>query len=128
MPTKKPSPNGRRRKAQQPLPERFVSQSLSQVDRRFAVVRQLKAQLKELIEYTGADTPQKCSLCEQAVWMQHRLAQMRAKAIETGEADDGIMTQMSNALSGIWTKLGINKVKVQEMKLAELLQDEEEDQ
>lgn len=127
MPTVKPSRNGRKRSHQRPLAERWVNQSFDQVDKRYAVVRRLKQRLKDLIEYTGADTPQKLAICEEAVWLQHRLAQLRTTAIETGEVNDAVMTQMSNTLSGLLNKLGMDQAKQKEIELADLL-DEEDDQ
>ena len=99
------------------LPDRFVPKFLDEADGRQASIRLIRQKLNQLMGDVDADSVQKEMLCEQAVFLYVKLQTMQVEALETGELDFGSYTQAVNALSGLLTKLGLEKKAKQTLDL-----------
>ncbi|QEG39391.1 hypothetical protein [Roseimaritima ulvae] len=108
--TKRPSTRSER-KAKQPtrLPQRFEPKFLEQADGRQVAVREIKKRLNVLMADVGADSYQKELLVRRAIFISVQLETMEVNAAEGGMFDMGVYTQAVNALSGLLTKLGMEK-------------------
>jgi len=61
------------------------------------------------------------------VWLQYQLECAKVKSIETGEPTNGTYVQSVNSLSGLLTKLGIDRADLEEPDLEEILQASEDE-
>lgn len=77
-------------------------------------VREIKKRLTRLMEDVGADSYQKELLVRRAIFISVQLETMEVNAAEGGMFDMGCYTQAVNALSGLLTKLGLDR-KAQEV-------------
>ncbi len=91
------------------IPTRFVPQFWDNVDGRCAIVKEIRRRYEELKRDTGADSFQKDLLVQRTVFVALQLETMETKAAETGEFDPGVYTQMVNAMSGLLSKLGLER-------------------
>ena len=111
------------RKAKNPpsLPTHFEPKSLQMVDQRPRVIRLIRRQLDRMIDEAGCDSIQKELLANEAIFISVQLETMRVNALEGKPFDAGIYTQMVNCLSGLLTKLGLNKQAAAAESLATIL-------
>jgi hypothetical protein len=91
------------------LPNRFVPQFWHDVDGRCGVIKEIRRRYEHLKQDVGADSYQKDLLIQRTVFVSLQLETMETKAAETGEFDPGVYTQMVNALSGLLSKLGLER-------------------
>jgi hypothetical protein len=110
MPTKA-SPNKIRLygKRSATLPKKFKPQLFQNADGRYSVVKELRRRLAELQADCGADSMQKRLLCENAIFIAAQLETMRVRASQGHEINMGAYTQAANALSGMLSKIGLEK-------------------
>lgn len=94
------------------VPDRFRSGWLTALDGRLSLARELRGRFTELTDdLGGADqlSYQQRSLCERCLWLEFWLAQQE-RALAAGEDfDAGKWTQATNALSGLFAKLGLQR-------------------
>lgn len=111
MKTKKRPTTRAERRAKRPanISNEFEPGFLSQVDGRLSAAKLIKQQISLLMTDTGADTEQKKLLVERAAFIALQLQTMECEALESGTLDRGVYTQMCNALSGLLSKLGIDR-------------------
>ena len=88
---------------------KFVPKFWEDIDKRCAIVREVRTRYKELIEHTGADSVQKTMLVQRAVFINIRLETMECEAAQGGRFDEGVYTQMVNTLTGLLNKLGLDR-------------------
>lgn len=99
------------------IPDRFVPMFWGNVDGRCAIAKEIRRRYDELKRDTGADSYQKDLLVQRTVFVALQLETMETRAAETGQFDPGVYTQMVNALSGLLSKLGLERRAVQAMTL-----------
>ena len=107
------------------LPERFETGWLAKMDTRMALVRELRARLDALATDLGgmqALSYQQRSLCERAIFVEYLLARQERELIEDGDFDAGAWVQAVNALSGLFNRLGLERVKQDVPNLSEWIQ------
>lgn len=91
------------------LPEKFVPQFWDAVDGRFGVVKEIRRRYEVLKQDAAAESYQKDLLCQRAIFLGVQLETLEAVAVAEGKFDAGIYTQMVNALSGLLSKLGLER-------------------
>lgn len=91
------------------LPRRFTPRFWSEVDGRLGVYKEIQGRYVELVEDTGSKSAQKLILCQRAVFIAIQLETMEVEAATNGKFDFGVYTQGVNALSGLLSKLGLEK-------------------
>jgi hypothetical protein len=91
------------------IPERFVPQFWSEADGRCALVKEIRRRVEVLRQDTGADSAQKRTLCERAVFIALQLETMEREAVDNGKLDLGVYTQGTNALLGLLRALGLER-------------------
>lgn len=84
----------------------------AELDGRLAFTKEIRRRLDTLKADAGVDSAQKEILAQRAIFIALDLESMEIAAAETGEFDRGVYTQMVNSLSGLLSKLGLNRVKV----------------
>lgn len=88
----------------------FVPAFFDELDGRFSLKKEIRHRLDRLKEDAGVDSYQKELLAKEAVFLALQLETMRVKALaQESNLDSGVYTQMVNALSGLLTKLGLNR-------------------
>ncbi len=98
------------RKREISLSKRFKPKFWQEQDNRVAVVKEIRRRVKALKQDTGADSYQKELLCERAVFLALQLETMECDAIRGKKPlDFAVFTQAVNALSGLLTKLGLDR-------------------
>lgn len=97
------------RKKDVSLPRTFSPKFLVDVDGRSGFVKEIRRRLDALVADTGCDSYQKKLLATEAIFISIQLETMRSNAIEGKDLDAGVYTQMVNALSGLLTKLGLDR-------------------
>jgi hypothetical protein len=101
------------RKKEISVPATFVPRFWDGQDGRALAVREINRRLELLKEDVGADSFQKELLCQEAIFIALQLETMRVTALQTGKIDLGIYTQATNALSGLLSKLGLDRQRKQ---------------
>jgi len=91
------------------IPNRFEPPFWESADGRCAVIKELRRRYAELIADTGADSFQKRLLCQRAIFLAVQIETMEITAAEDGTFEAGVYTQAVNALSGLLSKLGLDK-------------------
>ena len=91
------------------IPGRFEPRFWESADGRCAVIKELRRRYAERIADTGADSFQKRLLCQRAIFLAVQIETMEITAAETGAFEAGVYTQAVNALSGLLSKLGLDK-------------------
>ena len=90
------------------LPDKFIPRFWDDLDQRTALAREVRQRYETLRADTGADSAQKDMLVRRAVFIGLQLETMEANA-SRGNIDVGVYTQSVNALSGLLTKLGLER-------------------
>lgn len=102
------------RKREISLSKRFKPKFWQEQDNRVAVVKEIRRRVKALKADVGADSVQKELLAERAVFVALQLETMECDALAgKGKLDAGVYCQAVNTLSGLLSKLGLDR-KVQE--------------
>lgn len=92
------------------LPTRFEPKFWHEVDGRLGVYKEIQGRYQELTEDCRADSAMKRILAQRAVFITIQLETMEVQAATEGvPLDFGVYTQACNALSGLLTKLGLEK-------------------
>jgi hypothetical protein len=91
------------------VPEGFLPHFWNKVDGRLSAKKKIRQRYEELKRDSGADSAQKGQLCQRAAFISVQIETMECIAAEGGELDAGIYTQSVNALSGLLSKLGLEK-------------------
>ncbi len=92
------------------LPTTFTPKFWELVDGRNAIAKEIRRRFQTLREDTGADSYQKELLCQRAIFLAIQLETMEVETIENGKLDFGVYTQGLNALSGLLSKLGLERM------------------
>lgn len=108
--TQRPSTREERRaKTPATLPERFEPRFWETTDQRQGVVKEIRRRLEALRDDAGVDSVQKEMLVRRAIFISIQLETMEVQSVETGDFQAGVYTQMTNALSGLLSKLGLEQ-------------------
>lgn len=91
------------------LPARFEPRFWEDADGRCAVIRQIRTRYEDLRADAGADSFQKDILCQRATFLLAYLETMERKAIEDGQFDPGVWSNMTNTLLGVLKALGLER-------------------
>lgn len=91
------------------IPNRFEPRFWESGDGRCSVIKELRRRYDELIADTGADSFQKRLLCQRAIFLAVQIETLEITAAEDGRLEIGSYTQAVNALSGLLSKLGLEK-------------------
>lgn len=91
-------------------PDSFSPFFCQDVDGRLSTAKLMRKRLAQLKADCGSDSLQKDMFCERACFLSIQIESMEAKAAEGVEIDQGAYVQACNALSGLFSKLGIEKV------------------
>lgn len=94
-------------------PEKFTANWLQSLDKRTTVAQELQQRHKLLTDDLGGIDQlsyQQRALVERALWLEYHLQQEELKLATGQEFDSGKWTQACNALQGILSKLGLNRV------------------
>ena len=95
------------------LPDKFEVKLFDEADGRLSTVKLLRRRLALLKGDTGAESYQQQLLCERAIFIATQLETLETTAAEGTAIDMGSYTQMVNCLSGLLSKLGLQKVAQQ---------------
>lgn len=99
----------RKAKTRSKLPEKFEPKFWRDCDKRQIVLKEIRQRIERLEEDAGADSYQKQLLVQRAVFLSVQLETWELNAAEGQEFDAGVYTQAANALSGLLSKLGLDK-------------------
>ena len=121
MPAKAPETTRQRpttreaRRAQKPatLPTRFKPRFLDGIDQRQTVVKTIRKMIDRIKAETGCKTLLREILIEELVFLVVLNATARAKALDGEPYEPGVMTQTTNAISGLAVKLGIDRLALE---------------
>jgi hypothetical protein len=118
MPKDRPTTRDER-KAKSPttLPSRFVPRFWEDTDKRQTHVRLIRDRIKELQKQCNADSIQKKLLVERAVFIALQCQTIELDAYEGRDVELSRISchaQLANALSGLLTKLGLDKHTLEE--------------
>ena len=100
---------------QQDIPQKFTPGFIAALDGRTGVAQEMRERFSELTrDLGGADqlSYQQRSLCERVLWLEHWI-RVQETALARGDNaafDVGRYTQASNAIQGIYAKLGLRRV------------------
>jgi hypothetical protein len=89
---------------------KFTPKLLQESDGRRTAIKELRRRIEILMTDTGADSYQKQLLCERAAFLSVQLGTMEANSVEGQAIEEGVYTQKVNALCGLLTRLGLDKV------------------
>ena len=98
-------------KAKSP-PDKFANGWIGQLDARTALAQEIRRRYKALagdLGGLGALSYQQRSLLERSLWLEYFLQQQEQELATGGNFDAGKWTQACNALSGLYSKLGIER-------------------
>lgn len=94
-------------------PEKYNPNWLQSLDKRTAIAQDLSHRHQMLTDDLGGIDQlsyQQRALVERALWLEYHLQQEEQKLANGQEFDSGKWTQSCNALQGILSKLGLNRV------------------
>jgi hypothetical protein len=91
------------------IPGRFVPRFLDELDGRIAIAQELNRRYSELKDDVGADTFQKDTLVQRAIFLSVQLETMEVRAVEEGEFDPGKYVMLHNALVNVFKVLGVER-------------------
>lgn len=94
-------------------PDKYNQNWLQSLDKRTAIAQDLTHRHKMLTDDLGGVDQlsyQQRALVERALWLEYHLQQEEQKLANGQEFDSGKWTQSCNALQGIFSKLGLNRV------------------
>ena len=103
------------------LPKRFVPQFIESADGRISAIKEIRRRLKKLRADAGVDNFQKDILAQRAIFLAVQCETMETDALQGKPIDIAILTQCTNALSGLLTKLGLETKRVTTITLADKL-------
>lgn len=95
------------------VPQDYTPGFMQQLDARTAVAQTLQLRYDALTADLGGVESlsyQQRSLVERALWLEYWLQQQEVELANGGEFDAGKWTQACNALQGIYSKLGLQRV------------------
>ncbi|MBW3540726.1 MAG: hypothetical protein KY476_10685 [Planctomycetes bacterium] len=101
--------NSRKRLKNITIPARFEPHFWAGVDGRCTIAKEIRRRYELLKDHTGAESYPKDLLVQRAIFIGLQLETMECVAAERGEFDPGVYTQMVNALSGLLSKLGLER-------------------
>jgi hypothetical protein len=105
------------------LPATFEARFWELADQRNGMVKKIRRRIELLKEDSGCDSYQKELLIQRAVFLASVIETMEVKAVELGQLDVGSFTQAVNALSGLLSKLGLDKKFKKKIGLNAYLED-----
>lgn len=108
------------------IPEKFVPQFWDAVDGRCGIVKEIRRRYEILKQDAGVESYQKDLLCQRAIFIGVQLETMECIAAAEGKFDPGCYTQMVNALSGLLSKLGLERQFPNRKSLKAYVQEREE--
>jgi hypothetical protein len=108
------------------IPQKFEPGFIAALDGRTGIAQEMRERFTELTrDLGGADrlSYQQRSLCERALWLEHWIREQEAALARGDHAafDVGRYTQASNAIQGLYAKLGLQRVAKQAPSVAELI-------
>ena len=98
------------------------------MDRRYAIVKEIRRRYLKLKSDTNADCIQKDMLAQRAIFVGVQLETMEALAAEEGVFDPGVYTQMVNCLTGLLRALGLERQKFSGQTLEGYLKSKDDDE
>ena len=96
------------------IPNNFKNGFLNELDGRTNIAQVLRARFNELTEDLGGVenlSYQQRSLVERSLWLEYHLSEQEKILASGGDFDSGKWTQAVNALQGIYSKLGLERIK-----------------
>lgn len=99
--------------AEKQIPEKYTPGYLNALDGRLGVAQVMRERYRAYTDdLGGADrlSYAQRSLVERALWLEYWLAQQEEQLARGQDFDIGKWVQAANALQGILTKLGLNRV------------------
>ena len=99
----------RTKKKSRMLPGEFEPRFWDDVDGRLGIKKQVRQRFEQLKRDSGAKSIQKQQLCQRAAFISIQLETIECIAAEGGEFDHGGYIQAVNALSGLLSKLGLER-------------------
>ena len=104
------------------LPAQFTPRFWEGMDGRVGVAKEIRRRYETLRADTGASrSAQRDLLCQRAVFLAMILETQEVEAVESGKFDSGSYTQTVNALSGLLSKLGLDRAAVKATNLQDYL-------
>ena len=104
-------------------PDRYTPNWLDQLDGRTGIAQVMRERYTELATDLGGLpnlSYQQRSLITRSLWLEYWLTQQEQQLATGGDFDAGKWTQACNALSGLYSKLGLYRV-AQEISLKEFI-------
>jgi hypothetical protein len=98
-----------RAKARAVLDASFKPQFWEELDEDLPITRKLKKLYRRLKDDTASTSAPKSLICQRAAFIAVQLESLEVAAVEKGKLDVGVYTQSVNALSGLLSKLGLEK-------------------
>lgn len=101
---------GRPNKNGPTLPARWKPHVLKDADQRYAVIRAMRKEIKQLQEDANVDSTQGRMLTEHVVFLHTLLSTMETKALSgEEELDIGRFVQLASTLGSLLSKLGLRR-------------------
>lgn len=91
------------------LSKKFTPRFIETGDQRSSIIKELRNRYEQLKVDAGVDSYQKDIICRRAIFIAVYLETQEVLAAETGQMDFGSYAAGVNALSGLLTKLGLEK-------------------
>lgn len=104
-----------KRRKEMSIPDHFVPRFWDEVDGRSIIYKKITERINRLMEDAGVDSIQKELIAQECIFVAVQLETMRVKAAETGDFNSGSYTQMVNCLSGLLSKLGLERQDVRKV-------------
>ena len=126
MKTKKPRLYGKPPRMPKPVSAKkdkggFSLKMIDQADHRFAVVKQMKARVDQLLEESGSDTFAKQCLAGRAVFILSYLESTELDALEGKQIDWKMYFQSVRSLGEVLSKIGMDKEAKSAVRLADYI-------
>lgn len=96
------------------IPSKFKAGFINELDGRTNIAQEMRARHIALTDDLGGAEKlsyQQLSLVERSLWLEYFLAEQEKELATGGEFDSGRWTQAVNSLQGIYSKLGLDRVK-----------------
>jgi hypothetical protein len=113
------------------VPTQFRRGWLDELDGRLGLARDLRGRFDEIAADLGgieALSYARRSLIERALWVEFWISQQERELVEGRDIDVGRYTQAVNALQGLFSRIGLDRVARRVPSLSEFLQRREADQ
>ncbi|QIB52134.1 hypothetical protein [Pseudomonas sp. OIL-1] len=104
-------------------PDRFAQGWLDQLDGRTGIAQTMRERWQALTDDLGGASRlsyQQRSLVSRVLWLEHHLIEQERALAAGGDFDSGKWVQSCNALSGIFSKLGLDR-QARDVSLADLI-------